>query len=121
MSSVNLEKASKLNIERNKKKKLYRRVVSVLAAIVVFCTTYALILPAITMNKKYSCGLEEHTHGDTCFTEYVTMTLTCSPSCHTHTEDCKDENGEYIMHGDKSRYIGVGAREKTKIYLTEIL
>ncbi len=34
---------------------------------------------------------------------------------------CKDENGEYIMHGDKSRYIGIGAREKTKIYLAEIL
>ena len=30
----------------------WRKVVSVLAMVVVFCTTYALILPAITMERE---------------------------------------------------------------------
>ena len=33
----------------HKRKRLRHRVVTVLAGVVVFCTTYALILPAITL------------------------------------------------------------------------
>ncbi len=40
--------------------KRWHTVVTVLACIVVFCTTYALILPAITKEKETYCGYEEH-------------------------------------------------------------
>ena len=43
-------------------KKTWRRIVSILCVIVVFCTTYALVLPAITLEKTPICGMEEHTH-----------------------------------------------------------
>ena len=39
-----------------------RRLVGALAAFVVFCTTYALILPAVTLSSETHCGKEEHTH-----------------------------------------------------------
>ena len=64
-------------------KKRWKQIVSVLACIVVFCTTYALILPAITMTGAY-CGQEEHTHSVEagCYTE---------GEAHVHTEDCYQE------------------------------
>ena len=37
-----------------------------LAAVVVFCTVYALILPAITLEKQ-DCTLPEHTHTEDCY------------------------------------------------------
>lgn len=51
----------------------WKKIVSTLAAITVFCTTYALILPAITVNSDTYCGKEEHTHSDDCYT----MELIC--------------------------------------------
>jgi hypothetical protein len=45
-----------------------------LACIVVFCTTYALILPAITVEKEYFCGYEEHFHTDFCYVEEIAQT-----------------------------------------------
>ena len=62
------------------RKKRWHKVVSCLAAVVVFCTTYALILPAITMTEEYICGYaEEHTHDESCFEMQVPLpTLECS-------------------------------------------
>ena len=48
-------------------RRLFTRVVSSIAAIVVFVTTYALILPAITLEKTAVCGIEEHQHSDSCY------------------------------------------------------
>ena len=50
-------------------RQLLTRTVSVTAAIVVFVTTYALVLPAITMEKVAECGVEEHQHDDSCYTD----------------------------------------------------
>ena len=61
-----LQEAIKLNKE-HKRKKRWNRIVCVLASIVVFCTTYALILPAITLEKKPICGFDEHVHCKTCY------------------------------------------------------
>lgn len=44
-----------------------RRLVGALAAFVVFCTTYALILPAVTLSGETHCGREEHTHTEDCY------------------------------------------------------
>ena len=45
-----LQNADKYMKERRRKKWWHKVVIS-LAAIVVFCTTYALILPAVTLEK----------------------------------------------------------------------
>jgi hypothetical protein len=61
----------KLNIKHKRKGRWYR-LMSILAAIVVFCTTYALILPAITMEKKTYCGItdEAHEHSEECYIDF---------------------------------------------------
>lgn len=52
---------------RQKSKKVFRIFCRVLGCAVAFATTYALILPAITMEKTTFCGLEEHTHVQSCY------------------------------------------------------
>lgn len=83
----------------DKRKKRRHKIVTFLAAIVVFCTTYALILPAITMEND--CKIPEHTHTDDCYTlvtEYETVPV-CSEetlAIHKHSESCYDENGAVV-------------------------
>ena len=45
-------------IREHIREKRWKRVVIVLACAVVFCTTYALILPALTMTDGTFCGKE---------------------------------------------------------------
>ena len=70
----------------------WRKFVRAMACVVVFCTTYALILPAITMEHSYSCGLEAHTHEDSCYETVTSQVLTCTrPEAeleHLHGEEC---------------------------------
>ena len=55
-------------ILRNRRTRLMlSRTVSIVAAFVVFVTTYALVLPAITMEKDARCGIEAHQHDDSCY------------------------------------------------------
>ena len=84
-----------------RRRRTWKKVVSVLACIVVFCTTYALILPAITMEKTPGCGKTEHIHSEACDTRVTSGSRTV-PVCtleslglHQHTDDCLEENGEY--------------------------
>ena len=42
--------------KRKRQKTLWQRVVGFLGCVVVFCTTYAMILPAITMEQTAYCG-----------------------------------------------------------------
>ena len=63
--------------------------VRILACVVVFCTTYALILPAITMEKTV-CKIEEHTHTEECTGETLVCELTTQP--HNHTDNCYQTN-----------------------------
>ncbi|MBE6563240.1 MAG: Cna B-type domain-containing protein [Ruminococcaceae bacterium] len=60
-----------------KKKKRLRTVVTYLAAIVVFCTVYALILPAITKERGAFCGFEEHLHSEECYSVSVPVCEIC--------------------------------------------
>lgn len=64
-----------------------------LVCVVVFCTTYALILPAITEETDTFCGYTEHVHDESCRQtgETAPPELICSlaeAEPHTHTEDC---------------------------------
>lgn len=54
-------------LQEQKKWKRWQKAVVTMAAVVVFCTTYALILPAITMGAKTYCGMEEHHHDEGCY------------------------------------------------------
>ena len=83
-----------------RRKKLWHRIVSGMVCVVVFCTVYALILPAITLEKEPVCGREEHTHTEACYitetveptTEYLCAEeLAGSVTVHTHDESCYEE------------------------------
>ena len=50
-----------------RRRTVWRKVVSLLSVMVVFCTVYALVLPAITMTRPTICGQEEHTHTEQCY------------------------------------------------------
>lgn len=84
----------------HRKKKRWYKVVTCLAAMVVFCTTYALILPAVTMEN--SCQIPEHTHTQECYTRVTSVTkrvLVCSEehlNIHQHTESCYDEKNNLV-------------------------
>jgi len=76
-------------LEEQRKRKIWKKIVTFMAGIVVFCTTYALILPAITMENTLICGYEEHFHEEGCYLE--TGELNCGISEHGHTEDCYEK------------------------------
>ncbi len=65
-----------------KRKKLRLRIISAFSALVVFVTTYALILPAITREREVYCGYEAHSHNSTCLSEG------CNLREHAHSSDC---------------------------------
>ena len=66
--------------------KRWRKVMLCLSCIVVFCTVYVLILPAITLERKTTCGQEEHVHTEECYS--VDGQLICGIEEHLHTETC---------------------------------
>jgi hypothetical protein len=63
----------------------------VLSVIVVFCTVYALVLPAITLSDEPICGQQVHEHTDGCYRQEVRV-FDCPAAAHVH-EDCADELG----------------------------
>ena len=79
-----MNEAEKL-IKAHRRKKRWYQAVTCLAGIVVFCTVYSLILPAITM-EKYQCGIEEHTHTQECYD--AEGSLICGLEEHVHTDAC---------------------------------
>ncbi len=89
-----------------------------MACIVVFCTTYALLLPAVTLEKTAECGLEEHQHEDSCYEDQLVCgqeesgehrhsnicyqkVFACGKEAHVHSADCfQDKVLESAMDGD---------------------
>lgn len=93
----NMLERAELALAKKKKRSVWLRIVSVLGCVVVFCTTYALILPAITMTRQTVCGLEEHTHTVQCYetrTVEGETVLSCGAEeeLHTHSDSCYDSN-----------------------------
>lgn len=73
-----------------------------LSCVVVFCTVYALILPAITLERKTVCGQEEHSHTEECYSS--DGQLTCGKTEHTHTESCyADDKTSEEQSGEDSQ------------------
>ena len=97
-------------MKAHKRKKSWYRVVTGLACVVVFCTVYALLLPAITMEKG-ACEIPEHTHSEACYTQVTSATRT-EPVCtieslnlHQHDDTCYDSEGnltcgyaDFVVH-----------------------
>ena len=116
------QQAKELNHKRAKRR-TWHKVLAAAACVVVFCTTYALILPAITLEQTAYCGYEEHTHGEACYTRtlicgqeedaqphqhteacYQTEDVLICPlpeGGHVHDETCYDEQGELICQQEE--------------------
>lgn len=94
-------------LTRNKRRRSWQRAVTGLACVVVFCTTYALILPALTLEhdgQELTCTLEEHQHGPECYAEAGALLCTIpeGEGAHHHGEDCYDENGDLTCRQEES-------------------
>ncbi len=71
------------------------------AAVVVFITTYMLILPAITLDAH--CGQEEHVHSDACYTSETTVICGSEEySGHTHSDECYQTTEDLICGQEES-------------------
>lgn len=89
---TNIEnQTTKYNIRYQRRRRWYK-VLSFLSAVVVFVTTYALIIPAITWEKTLICEKKEHIHDASCYTvdENGEMRLTCQIEEHIHGDECFD-------------------------------
>ena len=84
-----LEKIRKI-LRSRRTRQMLTRTVSVVAALVVFVTTYALVLPAITMEQNASCGIPEHQHTDSCYEERLVCGLSESAG-HHHEASCYEK------------------------------
>lgn len=115
-------------LKEHLRKKHWKQFVTVLACIVVFCTTYALILPAVTMTQQTFCGKQahvhtpedcyervlicgqeqaepaEHVHTDACYQEQAILICGAAEGegAHLHTQDCFDEAGNAVCGLDES-------------------
>ena len=86
-------------------KRRWLAAVTCMAALVVFCTVYALVMPATALEEKTYCGMEEHTHDASCYESVLIcgqeegsghvhdescyeQELTCGKTEHTHTDEC---------------------------------
>ncbi len=105
MDKQNTEKKDEV-LQKKRRRNIWKRIVSVMACVVVFCTTYALILPAITMSNDVFCGLEEHAHTDNCYEKILICginadqadeayekeqdieSISVNNSVHTHSSEC---------------------------------
>ena len=87
-SSKRAREPSRQETPDKKRARLYK-IFLAMAAVVVFGTTYALILPAITQETPVYCNYES-AHTDACYKEV--QTLICGHSegeeGHVHTDDC---------------------------------
>lgn len=114
-----------------RRRKRWQKAVSAMAAVVVFCTTYALILPAITLSNDPICGLEEHTHTEECYAaelRYPQSSMDCTlvsggaPVIHTHDKNCYSEGGTLICELpelEAHRHTGRCYREVRTLICTE--
>ena len=105
-------------LKENKNRSIWHVFVRVMACVVVFCTTYALILPVITMEQECICGMEEHIHTESCYAQDGVMEedspkLICGQEEHYHTEDCYPKKRSF----GKSDVASLGAGQAATLTL----
>lgn len=85
-------------LARARRRRLWLRLVSLLSCAVLLFTTYAQILPAITMEAS-EFEPDGHVHTDACYKTVVTeekTELDCPLELHTHTAACYDAGGDLV-------------------------
>lgn len=96
--------------KKHRRKRTWYKILSVPICLVVFVTTYALILPAITMESTPDtyCGIAEHVHTDDCYEFPGTPAhkeIQCTAGAdlgqgeyiiHKHDSFCFDDSGELL-------------------------
>ena len=90
MKKLLLREAAKHKLQ-NRRRKRWQKTVSILACLAVFCTVYALILPALTAEADIYCGKEEHTHTEDCYQDKLICGQEEGQGAHQHTEACYRE------------------------------
>lgn len=100
MKNMNSKNLHNEQIQKKRRRKWYYTVSLTMAAVVVFCTVYALILPAITMEKQQQmldCPLNIHQHTEQCYDS--DKNLICGEAdfvIHTHNDGCFDEDNNLM-------------------------
>ena len=83
-------------VKQNRNRSIWRKLVRSMACVVVFCTVYAMILPVITIEQTYICGMDVHEHTDACRAVTQNGTLLCTDELldvHRHDSSCYDTDG----------------------------
>ena len=93
-NTVNLQATE--YVQAHGRKKRWQKIVTALASAAVFCTTYALIMPAVTQKAETYCGYEEHVHTDECYEQTLTLTCKLSEEGHEHSDKCYEKQRELI-------------------------
>lgn len=106
-----IEKQSQSYMARRKRWHNWQKLVMALSSIVVFCTTYVLILPAITATRTDPhCGVEEHQHTEACYTWILVdeeeTGLGLDPSAPVQEEETEDIGIVFLDEDDKGVVIG---------------
>lgn len=87
---------------KNNRHKRWKGIVSILACMVVFCTVYALILPALTAEGTPHCGKEEHTHTEDCYEKKLICGKEEGEGAHQHSDDCYREEQVLVCQEPES-------------------
>lgn len=77
-------------------RKRWQKLAAGLSCIVMFCTIYALVLPAVTLESGYFCGQAEHTHTNACY-ERELICKVQEGEAHAHTSECYGTETERIL------------------------
>ena len=105
--------------------KILRRTFGFAAAVVVFVTAYAMVLPAITISVP-NCGIEEHSHSDECYRNEqklvcedtdeehvhsdecysIQKVLNCDKELHTHSDECYEKTEETTSASSDEELVG---------------
>ena len=97
---MTLEALTAKIFKKRRRRRNWKKIVSGFAMVVVFCTTYALILPAITLENNPICGLEGHAHTENCYADITEddgsekRVLVCGLEEHVHTNTCYKTDAE---------------------------
>ena len=108
-----LEKKNRASQEKQRRNRIRHSIFTMAAAVVVFVTVYALILPAITLEKHY-CGYEEHQHSTDC---YIDGVLVCGQVEHVHTDACreKDKESPGLFGVERKTIFGFGSQIRKRV------
>ena len=81
-------------LQAMKRRRTWRRIVSILSAIVLLITVNQVTFLADTLARIPTCGIEEHIHDVECYNEFGD--LVCNLDEHVHTDACYQERPKTV-------------------------